>query len=112
VSKDVIVPKKPFDKTLAKIGQQLCWEAQPEAVRYVVSVIQDQAASTKDRLAASKLILERTIPVIASVRQVNVNIPAGANTPDVDWADIHRRAVQEVEKSERTNGNGIDSRIH
>jgi hypothetical protein len=106
-------PRSGFDKQLAKIAQQRIWESVPECVAFLVGLVNDGEATDKDRIAAAKLLLDRTIPTVQRIDATGLMGVIGIGTSSgIDWVELHRRAVDEVEEVERGNGNATDPRIH
>ncbi len=108
-------PRTQFDRTLARIADGKMWELVPACIDYIRRVIEDETASTRDRLRAVEMVLARRIPTLQSVQGIvgHVNLGDG----QVDWASIHRRAIEVLERNgerngESVNGDDRDSRIH
>lgn len=125
IMSEVVKPRSRFDKQLQKIAGERLWDAVPDCVRFLTEVVTSDKTYTvvkangmsveipvyeiRDKLAAVKLILERTVPALQHIQQTNTNL--NFNAPELDWADIHRRAVASAERIQE-NANGRDHRIH
>ena len=74
-------------------------------------IANDPDIEPKDVIAAARLCFDRVFPTVARVHQTGT-VQHNVNLPDVDWAEIHRRAVERVDRRDRGNGSTPDPRIH
>lgn len=103
-------PKTAFDKTLARIADQKLWELVPACVDFLKQVIEDETQSTRDRLTATKMVLERRIPTLQNVQGIVGHVSIGQGQ-SVDLDELHRRALEVLSTDGNARGNS-DARIH
>lgn len=107
-----VATRTKFDRNLLAVARGHLWDTVPEAVKYVASVMRDDTQSTRDRLKAAGMILDRTIPTVQSVRGVVQHL-GDPNSPAVDWVQLRQQALESLGRTSpvESNGNG-DGRIH
>lgn len=114
VLNSLMKPKGSFDKQLAKIAQQKVWESVPQCVDFLVALVTNNEASNKDRIAAAKLLLDRTIPTVSRIDASGLVglLAVQGQGEEINWGAIYDSALEISRVEVMGNGDDRDSRIH
>jgi hypothetical protein len=102
----VVEPKSVPERQQMGRARTRLFELSLRCIERAEEILNDPDADRKDVVAVMRLCWDRVFPTIARVHQTGT-VQHNVNMPDVDWSEIHRRAIEKGREGERA-----DSRIH
>jgi hypothetical protein len=102
----VIQPKSEPERLTQARARQRIYDISLVLLQRIEQYALDPDADPKLLMVAARICFDRVFPTVARVHQTGT-VQHNVNMPDVDWAEIHRRAIEKGREGERA-----DSRIH